>query len=648
MMRLSKAVFAIVSSAGILGCLGSSGDPDSSDEMQYLDVSAIASISLIDVDTRTVIISSLQNGATIDLSKLPTKNVTLQANLGSGATPASIKMQLDSYVHSENSSPYHLCGDYTACPGLVTVGSHAFTATPYSNYNGTGTPGTSVSVSFNVVASSPTLTYPIDLWGAVQSSSAILLHWSDTNTAESGYLIERSLSASSGFVQIGQTGVNATAYQDSGLAVGTTYYYRLRAFNGLNFSAYSGVAHATTSGQAQPAPPPTPTVGPIPMSCSGVNLSPGQSIQSAVSGHGTGTTFCLAAGTYINQSVVPKDGDAFIGAVGAILDGGGTTQFAFSGTADNVTIKNLTVRYYDTPGQYATIEGGWDTSTGWDVENNDVSYSLHGVGIAVVNNSVFRNNYTHHNAQFGFINKGIGAVLTGNEVAFNNTLNGCDGVGGNVCLGTPNASNYDPNWAAGGMKFLQSDGLQFKNNYVHDNNGPGIWFDAYNDHCVVDGNRVENNAYAGIFYEISYNGTISNNIVTNNGGSGSIARAGILVSASSYVEVFGNTLSGNSNGIVGLQANRGVAPSGRDQGPLGGQLLVYNLWVHDNTVTIQKGITGLVDQVGDGGIFNRNNRYDRNTYYLSGRTATFLDQDGTVSATRWQSRGFDLNGIFNP
>lgn len=53
----------------------------------------------------------------------------------------------------------------------------------------------------------------------------------------------------------------------------------------------------------------------------GVQLSPGDDIQSAVNSNPTGTTFTLGPGVYRMQSVVPKNGDVFNGQTGATLDG---------------------------------------------------------------------------------------------------------------------------------------------------------------------------------------------------------------------------------------------------------------------------------------------------------------------------------------
>jgi len=52
-----------------------------------------------------------------------------------------------------------------------------------------------------------------------------------------------------------------------------------------------------------------------------VTLSPGANIQSAVAANPSGTTFILQPGVYRMQSVIPKDGDVFIGQTGADLNG---------------------------------------------------------------------------------------------------------------------------------------------------------------------------------------------------------------------------------------------------------------------------------------------------------------------------------------
>jgi len=94
----------------------------------------------------------------------------------------------------------------------------------------------------------------VGLTAAAASSSQINLAWSDNSSDETGFKIERSLTATSGFAQIATVGANATSYSNTGLSASTTYYYRVRAYNGAGDSAYSNPASATTAGIPPAAP----------------------------------------------------------------------------------------------------------------------------------------------------------------------------------------------------------------------------------------------------------------------------------------------------------------------------------------------------------------------------------------------------------
>jgi hypothetical protein len=87
------------------------------------------------------------------------------------------------------------------------------------------------------------------------------LHWTDNSSNESGFLPERCLGTAafcdanpSFFVALPATGPNVTDVVDAGLTAGTTYAWRIKAFNGVGSSAYSNTVEATT-----PIPPPAPT-----------------------------------------------------------------------------------------------------------------------------------------------------------------------------------------------------------------------------------------------------------------------------------------------------------------------------------------------------------------------------------------------------
>ncbi len=82
---------------------------------------------------------------------------------------------------------------------------------------------------------------PTSLTAHAEGSSDLILDWTDNATTESGYIVERSLSATSGFEQRATLPANFTSYIDFG-SVGTTYYYQVKAIADGIESAPSNVA----------------------------------------------------------------------------------------------------------------------------------------------------------------------------------------------------------------------------------------------------------------------------------------------------------------------------------------------------------------------------------------------------------------------
>jgi hypothetical protein len=98
------------------------------------------------------------------------------------------------------------------------------------------------------------------LTATATSSSSVTLRWTDTNTSEPGYVVQRSLGSAGGFKRVKILGPGAVSYSDSGLAPATTYYYRIVT---RSTSRHSAVASATTfAGGSLPTPTPTPAATP--------------------------------------------------------------------------------------------------------------------------------------------------------------------------------------------------------------------------------------------------------------------------------------------------------------------------------------------------------------------------------------------------
>ncbi|MBZ0318925.1 MAG: fibronectin type III domain-containing protein [Anaerolineae bacterium] len=98
---------------------------------------------------------------------------------------------------------------------------------------------------------------PANLTATAVSDGQIALTWTDTQTDETEYRLERSPDGTNNWVEIGIAPANTTTYTNVSLICGTTYHYRVRAYRSGDgvFSAYSDVATATTHA----CPPAAPT-----------------------------------------------------------------------------------------------------------------------------------------------------------------------------------------------------------------------------------------------------------------------------------------------------------------------------------------------------------------------------------------------------
>lgn len=96
------------------------------------------------------------------------------------------------------------------------------------------------------------------------------LQWMDNSASPSAHRVERSDDNGATFREIAVTAIGATTFTDTGLSDGTTYCYRVRAFNTSAFSGYTGVVKGTTL----IGPPRAPTaLTAVVISNSRINLS---------------------------------------------------------------------------------------------------------------------------------------------------------------------------------------------------------------------------------------------------------------------------------------------------------------------------------------------------------------------------------------
>jgi hypothetical protein len=159
-------------------------------------------------------------------------------------------------------------GSYPNGSGRTTITSMALIVAASGNaISGSGTwtwadgtsscAGTSQSINVTrIPGTGPVPAAPSALSASGSSASAVQLVWNDNSSNETGFKIERRLSAdaSSPFSQIALVGAGTTSYTDSGLNALTAYDYRVRATNSAGDSAYSNVSTATTLAALLPAP----------------------------------------------------------------------------------------------------------------------------------------------------------------------------------------------------------------------------------------------------------------------------------------------------------------------------------------------------------------------------------------------------------
>ncbi len=88
---------------------------------------------------------------------------------------------------------------------------------------------------------------PSDIAGIATSSASVYLSWTDHSSHEDGFSIERrNISELGPFGEIATLSSNSVSFDDGGLDASTEYLYRVRAYNGAGYSAYSNTGPATT------------------------------------------------------------------------------------------------------------------------------------------------------------------------------------------------------------------------------------------------------------------------------------------------------------------------------------------------------------------------------------------------------------------
>lgn len=252
------------------------------------------------------------------------------------------------------------------------------------------------------------------------------------------------------------------------------------------------------------------------------------------------------------SQIIPANGDKFIGAPGAILDGQHQNLYAFTQRADNVTIRYLTIQNFGGPGDnHDQGVVNHDEGPNWHIDHITVRNSA-GAGVMLGSGNVLAYSCLSHNGQYGFQGLGAHIRIDHNEIARNNADDWEVRQPGCGCTG--------------GAKFWDVNGATITGNYVHGNAGPGLWADTDNRGFDVEGNYFADNQGEAFIYEISYNLRLADNTFIRNAlvagpKLGGFPDSAVYISASgadSRVEgpygttlaITGNTFTDNWGGVV--------------------------------------------------------------------------------------------------
>ena len=185
-------------------------------------------------------------------------NFTGVGTSGPGVTSYSDYNLASGTTYTYRVYAFNPTGNSNFClPTSVTTGGAASTPTPTPSPTPTST-GTIVSRgAYWIVPNAP---FGIS---AVSAGSYVSLTWHSNSDNDSGFYVERSTDGYN-FSRIGSTGAGVVAYSDSSVSNGTTYIYRVEAFNPTGVSSYAGPISLTFGAGSAATPTPTPTPTPSP------------------------------------------------------------------------------------------------------------------------------------------------------------------------------------------------------------------------------------------------------------------------------------------------------------------------------------------------------------------------------------------------
>ncbi len=153
-------------------------------------------------------------------------------------------------------------------PSMTNIMNYYF-CDPYDFTAGQYARMTAALAVNNTPSSNPSTNYTLDCPETVQSAPSsvtatlvstsvnlgVTLTWSHASSVETGYIIERSTSPTSGFIPIGGVEPDVFTFKDASATSGTTYYYRIKPSNTKdNYGSNGTVTTPITCGATYSSP----------------------------------------------------------------------------------------------------------------------------------------------------------------------------------------------------------------------------------------------------------------------------------------------------------------------------------------------------------------------------------------------------------
>ena len=149
--------------------------------------------------------------------------------------------------------------------GLTQITNYHYRVSAYNVIGNSDYSNTASATTFDLPPASPS-----NLNATAVASGQIKLAWIDNSSNETGFAIERSPNGVNNWIEITTVADNTITYTDTGLTSGTTFFYRVAAYNLNGNSAFSNTGSATTI-EVQPESP--TNLGAVTFSSAQIDLS---------------------------------------------------------------------------------------------------------------------------------------------------------------------------------------------------------------------------------------------------------------------------------------------------------------------------------------------------------------------------------------